>query len=276
MSGELSAAYRSGRVRALKRDGLYYHLSMEAPGLAPSEPGAFFMIGLGEIESPAPDPLLMRPMSVLNHDGDFVDILFKVVGRGTELLAAAEPGDSLRLLGPLGRPFSRAAQPQPILVGGGAGVPPLCFLSRRLSAEGIAHRVLFGFNSADDVPDSALSKLSQEPEIFTLDGRRGQKGHPVAALAGDREAGRIQACGPGPMLEALKKVRQPGEAMELSLEERMACGMGFCRGCVRPVATGDDWRYATVCREGPVFDADDLVDVNEAGEVCLQEEGSCG
>lgn len=276
LSGELSAAYRSGTVRAVNRDGLYYHLSMEAAGLAPSEPGAFFMIGPGDASSPPTDPLLMRPMSVLDHQGDNLDILFKVVGRGTELLAAAKPGDSLRLLGPLGRPFSCAANPKPILVGGGAGVPPLCFLSRRLSAEGIAHRVLFGFNSADDVPEGALSKLSQEAEIFTLDGRRGQKGHPVAALEGDREASRIQACGPGPMLEALKKVRLPGEAMELSMEERMACGMGFCRGCVTPVKDDADWRYATVCRQGPVFDVDELVDVNEAGEVCLQEEKSRG
>lgn len=276
MSGELSAAYRSGTVSAVNRDGLYYHISIEAAGLAPSEPGAFFMIGLDDAGGPPMDPLLMRPMSVLDHDGDHLDILFKVVGRGTELFAAAEPGDSLRLLGPLGRPFSRSVEPPHFLVGGGAGVPPLCFLSRRLSAEGIAHRVLFGFNSADDVPDAALSRLSQEPEIFTLDGRRGQKGHPVVALEGSREAGRIQACGPGPMLEALKQVRQAGEALELSLEERMACGMGFCRACVTPVATGGDWRYATVCREGPVFDADELVDVNEAGEICLQEESTRG
>ncbi len=276
VSGDLSAAYASGRVLSIGRDGLYFHLSIEAPGLTISEPGAFFMIGLGEAEAPPVDPLLMRPMSVLDHEGDRLDILFKRVGKGTALLAAAEPGDALRLLGSLGRTFTRAADPPPILVGGGAGVPPLCFLSRRLSAGGIDHRVLFGFNTAADIPHAALSRLVVVAELFTMDGSAGEKGHPVAALEGERPAGRIQACGPHAMLDALKTVRGKDEPMELSLEERMACGMGFCRGCVTPVKDAADWHYATVCRQGPVFDADELVEVNADGEACLMGEDAHG
>ncbi len=276
MSADLSAAYAGGRVLSVRRDGLYHHLSIDAPGLVISEPGAFFMIGLGEADAPPVDPLLMRPMSVLDHEGGRLDILFKKVGRGTELLAAAEEGEAIRLLGPLGKTFTCAADPSPVLVGGGAGVPPLCFLSRRLSAEGIDHRVLFGFNTAADIPRAALSKLAVDAELFTMDGSAGEKGHPVAALEGERPDGRIQACGPHAMLDALKKVRRSGEPMELSLEERMACGMGFCRGCVTPVKDGADWRYATVCRQGPVFDADQLAEVNAAGEVCLTGEDAHG
>jgi len=162
--------------------------------------------------------------------------------------------------------------PPPILVGGGAGVPPLCFLSRRLSEEGIAHRTLFGFGTASDLPEGVLAELAVRPEIFTLDGSHGIRGNPVEALAGERAAGRIQACGPKAMLDALATVRRPGEPMELSLEERMACGMGFCRGCVVPVKG----RYAAVCKEGPVFDAADLAGPEDVAEGRLAEEGPHG
>lgn len=96
------------------------------------------------------------------------------------------------------------------------------------------------------------------------------------ALEEDRATGRIQACGPPAMLDSVKAAAKPGESVELSLEERMACGMGFCRGCVSPVADGSSWRYATVCREGPIFDAADLVDVPESGEACLSGEDDLG
>ncbi len=268
MSENLSANYLGARVRSVKRDGLYFHLDIDLPPLPPAEPGQFIMLGTGDVDAQPDDPLLMRPMSVLAHDTKRLEILFARVGRVTTTLAAASPGDSLRLLGPLGKPFTQTATPPPILVGGGAGVPPLCFLSRRLSAVGTRHRLLLGFNRAEDVPHDVLATLTSEPEIFTMDGRLGREGHPVAALVGERETGRIQACGPPAMLEALKRVRREGEPMEISLEERMACGMGFCRGCVTPVKDGDTWRYASICRQGPVFDVDDLAEIDEEGEVC--------
>jgi dihydroorotate dehydrogenase electron transfer subunit len=268
LSEHLHANYLGARVRSVKRDGLYFHLDIELPPLAQAEPGQFIMLGPGEVDSQPDDPLLMRPMSVLAHEAERMEILFARVGRVTSTFAAASPGDSLRLLGPLGKPFTQAASPLPILVGGGAGVPPLCYLSNRLGAAGIAHRLLLGFNRADDVPRDVLATLISEPEIFTMDGGLGREGHPVAALADDREDGRIQACGPPAMLDALKRVRREGEPMELSLEERMACGMGFCRGCVTPVKDGDAWRYASICRQGPVFDVDDLAEIDEKGEVC--------
>lgn len=276
MSAALEAIYARAEVRAVRADGLYFHLELDLPSFPKADPGQFIMMGPGDPEAAPADPLLMRPMSILAQEPGRLSILFKKVGRVTAMLAEASPGDALRLLGPLGRAFTIATAPPPILVGGGAGVPPLCFLSRRLSGAGIAHRLLFGFGQAADLPLRAIESLDLAPEIFTLDGSLGRAGHPVMALAEDRPAGRIQACGPPAMLEALKKAALPGEALELSLEERMACGMGFCRGCVVPVADGDSWRYATVCREGPVFDAADLADSALSVEGCCCGEGESG
>jgi len=265
LSAGLSARRVQARVGGLRRDGLYYHLLIDLPELSSAEPGQFVMIG----PEGSADPILMRPMSVLAHEPGRMEILFSRVGRGTGQLAEAATGEALRLLGPLGRGFTLAPGPAPILVGGGAGVPPLCFLSRRLAREGIAHRLLLGFNRAADIPDGVLEGL--DAEIFTMDGSRGVEGHPVAALEGEREPGRIQACGPPAMLEALAAVRREGEPMEISLEEHMACGMGFCRGCVTPVKEAGALRNAAVCREGPVFDADRL-----AGFPASAREGARG
>lgn len=261
----LSAVWRWATVEELVPDGsFYWRLRLAAEDLPAARPGQFAMIGTQPAGLVVPDPLLPRPISILSASPERQEFLFKVFGRGTALMRALRPGNSISLLTPLGRPFGVEASPHPFLVGGGVGIPPLHWLSRHLSEQGIAHRVLFGFNVEAEIPDGLLDELEQKPEICTLDGSRGFHGNPVDYLLGEQGHAhmRVQACGPTPMLEALKRAVRPGDLLELSLEERMACGVGVCRGCVVPVKEGDDWTYATVCREGPVFDAADLAEVD--------------
>ncbi len=256
---DLKAAWRRGRVVSIARDGsLYWRLLVEAENLPESAPGQFAMLGRS-----ASDTLLPRPISILGAGPDRLDFLFKVFGRGTAQMSALRSGDSISLLTPLGKPFSQEASPHPFLIGGGVGIPPLYWLSRELSEQAIAHRVVFGFGTESEIPKGLLAELVQEPELCTLDGSRGFKGNPVDYLRGEQghASMRVQACGPTPMLDALKSAVRAGDLLEISLEERMACGVGVCRGCVVPVKRGDDWAYATVCREGPVFEASELAEV---------------
>lgn len=263
----LRAAWVEGRVARLALDGsLYWDLEVAVPDLPAAEPGQFAMLAPGTLAAPPMDPLLPRPLSILQAGPGRLRFLFKVFGRGTQRLTELQPGEPLRVLAPLGRPFGVEASPHPFLVGGGVGIPPLHWLSRLLSGQGIAHRVVFGFNTAAEMPMALLSELEQAVEICTLDGSAGTAGNPVDYLRGEQGHAhmRVQACGPTPMLEALKRAVRPGDLLELSLEERMACGVGICRGCVVPLKAGDDWRQATVCREGPVFDAAELAEVDGA------------
>ncbi|MCP4547841.1 MAG: dihydroorotate dehydrogenase electron transfer subunit [bacterium] len=261
MRASLTANYRRGRVISCQPDGdLYFDLELSVEQETPAQPGQFYLVAAEESLDESLDPLLKRPLSILTSTNDRLGFLFKVVGRGTRALARLDEGDGLDLLGPLGNPFTIDAEPQPLLVGGGVGVPPLIFLSQQLSAAGIAHRVVFAFGTAGDIPKWLLQGMENKVEICTLDGTCGFHGNPVDYLAAeqDRAPARIQACGPGGMLAALRGLRKPGDEIELSLEEHMACGVGICRGCAVPVKDGDDWRYATICREGPVFPDDVL------------------
>lgn len=258
MSQALRAELLQGEILNLSRDGAYHRMIVACEAGEPSRPGQFYMLGPGRLEDPPLDPLLLRPFSVLAERPGELHFLIKVVGRVTGWMASSGAGTPLRMMGPLGRPFSETASPEPVLVGGGVGLPPIHFLSRRLSEAGIAHRVLLGFNSGEEFPSELVGELAVEAEICTVDGSLGHRGNPVERLAGERPPARIQACGPGPMIEALRAAARGEDVLELSLEERMACGVGVCRSCVVPVREGDGWRYARVCREGPVFEADRL------------------
>ena len=266
----LAAASCEARVADCRRDGaLYWDLRLEAPGLPAGQPGQFAL--LAPARRGTWDPLLPRPLSLLDAGEGWQRFLFKMVGRGTAALAALRPGEPVSLIGPLGRPFGglpaagaatagaqgAAARP-PLLVGGGVGIPPLHFLARRLAAADLPVRLLFGFNSAAEIPRALLAEFAAELRLCTLDGTAGERGNPVALLAASRgeEPLAIKGCGPAPMLAALRATARPDDELELSLEEHMACGVGVCRGCMVAVADGaGGWRYATVCREGPVFDA---------------------
>ncbi len=230
------------------------------------QPGQFVMLAPGaESAAPRHDPLLPRPMAIYSTEtkGEFdqVTILYKVEGRGTTLLAAAQPGEHVRMVGPLGQGFE--LQPEghrAILVGGGTGTASLYALAREALARGPVS-VILGARRADLVmAERDFEKLGVDLVIATEDGSRGTKGLVTDVLgprlADSDEAKIVYACGPTPMMRACHALTaEAGVPCRVALENRMACGFGACLGCAVPMAEGG---FTLVCNRGPVYDADTL------------------
>jgi dihydroorotate dehydrogenase electron transfer subunit len=206
---------------------------------------------------PGGDPLLRRPFSVYRAEGDAVQIVFRVVGRGTLMLSELRPGDVVDVLGPLGVPFGleRGDFSTAVLIGGGLGVAPLPLATAVLRGLGKATVTLLGAHTANEIVDAYL----ENPQISTDDGSRGMRGTVVELLVRRLEEAplvspKIFACGPNSMLRALGEAATARDIpCEVSLEGPMACGYGICQGC--PVEmTGGDRRYTLMCTDGPVFD----------------------
>jgi dihydroorotate dehydrogenase electron transfer subunit len=245
-------------------------LEFDAPeAIREMDPAQFFMIRI-----PGSEVLLRRPFSVCGLPGTFDDaddgtmqVLYKVVGRGTALLAELKPGARIDLLGPLGRGFRlpEGKDDRPVMVAGGIGSAPFPALAVRLAEAGFEPILLYGARTAGDLPllDWFRAHCS-EVEVTTEDGSVGERGlvtapleRLIARIGPDRA--RLYACGPDPMLRAVAKIAlSSGARCDLSLEARMACGFGVCLGCVVPThgpgPDGDDG-FERVCVEGPVMDA---------------------
>jgi len=200
---------------------------------------------------------------------DAVQVLYKVVGRGTALLSALKTGAEITVLGPLGRGFSRPASPgvRPIFVAGGIGAAPYPALAASLADHRLRPRMFYGARTAADLPLlDWFKEHCDEVVVTTEDGSLGHAGlvtAPLEDLLGREPADALQlyACGPEPMLKAVARlVRERSVACELSLEAHMACGFGVCLGCVVPTrrAGGDCAGYDRVCVEGPVMSAEKL------------------
>lgn len=249
------------KYRKEHSDGVF-EVGFTAPHLSRVlRPGQFVQIGWPSGE----EPFLSRPMSYFLKDDEGFSVLFRQVGRGTEKLGQVEPGETLRVLGPLGRPFPREIPTEEaLLVGGGVGVPPLWDLARQMKASGYGVTVFIGARTATDLLGvQAFSSLGLAPLITTDDGTAGQLGRVTDLLEG--RPGTVLACGPHPMLVALSdRARRTGQQTYLSLEAPMACGFGACLGCTVPAAQpdpalGDYGRYLRVCVDGPVFEAGEVV-----------------
>jgi len=209
-----------------------------------------------------------RAFSVAAVDTDRreVELIMKVMGRGTRIMAGMRPGDPVNLLGPLGQPFKppRKAE-RAILVAGGVGFPPLLFLAEQLMMRGHdPGRIVFlygGRSGADIIERNRIRKLGVDLRIMTENGSLGRRGlvtDPLKAVVDGGVASRIYACGPEGMLKAVNDLAQNlGIPGQLSLEAPMPCGIGVCLGCVVPLTAGG---HARVCCDGPVF---------EIGEVAL-------
>ena len=209
---------------------------------------------------------LRRPISIADWDESTLTLIYKVVGRGTRRMAdMGGPGAALDLLVGLGNGYDLAAcGAAPVLLGGGVGVPPLYGLARRLWQQGCTPTVLLGFNTAADVfYEREFQALGCPTLVATADGSYGQKGFVTDILAERMKTvgyDLILACGPIPMLRAVAGLAEKaGVACQVSLEERMGCGIGACVGCVCKVTDGKDVRHAQVCRYGPVIDAKEVV-----------------
>jgi dihydroorotate dehydrogenase electron transfer subunit len=215
----------------------------------PLEPGQFVMARAAGYPATL-DPFLARPFSFYDYDGRMASLLFEVRGRGTALLDLAS---TIEVTAPLGKGFrieptlGRAA-----LLGGGIGVAPLKILSRRLNAMGIPHDVFLGFAGAEP---AVVAREFPGAGVATMDGMVGIHGTVLDATDALEEYGAIYACGPNPMLAAVKLAAGRNGLCQLSVEERMGCGNGSCNGCVVPVRGGG---YIRSCIEGPVFPAEVL------------------
>lgn len=260
--------------------GGHYLLRLDAPQIAARAlPGQFVHLRCGA-ELP-----LRRPLSILRATtrGE-VEVLYKAVGQGTRLLASRQAGQTLSVLGPIGRPFELdPARPRVLAIGGGVGMPPMLFLAQTLRRTAFRPLLLLGSEVAfpfqpkpstllvDGMPAGAIAALplaedwgvpsrlaSGQGFPGCFDGHVTQLADAYLATLDARSLGdtQIAACGPTPMLRAAAAVaaryRLPAQ---LCLEEHMACGVGGCAGCVVPLATPAGPTMARVCVDGPVFEA---------------------
>ncbi len=242
--------------------GDYRLLVMKAPEVAAkARPGQFIHLRVPNLWQAA----LRRPFSICQADGDFVQILYKTVGVGTNALSRIPVGTSVNLLGPLGNGFpTRIENRMPVLVGGGYGVAPLLFLAKRLPRTGL----LFagGRTAGDLLLQQEFTALGWDVRLTTEDGSSGQKGRvtdalDLWALSADPARSECFACGPDGMLRAVgDRVQAWGCRGWISLDKHMGCGIGACLACVQTLRRKDGSVYkGRVCRDGPVFAANEIV-----------------
>jgi dihydroorotate dehydrogenase electron transfer subunit len=253
-----------------------YHLRIATPGVKGQSaiPGQFIQVYCRENGT---DPLLPRPLSLFRIDSqtnaagsnqvaqENWEILYKKVGRGTTWLSQRRAGEDLAVLGPLGRGFSYPEEApgkpkQVLLIAGGIGMPPLFALSEELSKEKAEITLFYAGRRRQDLLFlEEWRGLVNRLYLATEDGSAGLHGLVTDLLrekVQPQSADFYYACGPRSMLQAVQSLMRTLKIQgELSLEEKMACGIGACLGCVTKTTYG----YKRVCREGPVFPADEVI-----------------
>ncbi len=281
----------------------YFKMCLDAPLVAQkAEPGQFIYIKTSNNYK----PLLRRAFSIhsigyrllvigyrqkrqsQSQKPNTLELLYKVRGIGTEILAEKKAGEELDIIGPLGKGFNiisniKYQKSKIILIGGGIGIAPLVFLSEKLTKSKIKNQkskitVLLGAETKEKILcKNDFEKLGCEVKIATEDGSQGFKGKVTELLAKGLLAishlpaspawlggpFAIYACGPTPMLKEIAQISQRNKIpCQVSLEEKMACGIGACRGCVIKVKNYKDeenFIYKRVCKDGPVFDAQEII-----------------
>lgn len=203
--------------------------------------------------------LLPRPISICEADGNRLRLVFRVVGAGTTEFAAYEAGDPIHVLGPLGNGYP-ICEKKAILIGGGIGIPPMLELARSLPGEKVA---VLGYRNKDTFLTADM-KAYADVVIATDDGSLGTHGTVIDAIKEQGVTGEvIYACGPTPMLRGVKAyAEEHGMEAYLSLEEKMACGIGACLACVCQSAEEDEHSKVCnkrICADGPVFSAKEVI-----------------
>ena len=242
-------------------EGLY-KFSVDAKEIVElANPGNFIEIRINENS----DPFLRRPISIYNLDkkNGVLEFIFQVKGKGTELLAKKKEGDKIDIIGPLGNGTFKFEEYKNIaVIGGGIGIFPLYELSKQAKNAGKKVYTYLGFRNKDLVTlENEFDEVSTMLTITTDDGSYKNSGFAINYLENDLEKNNIDciyACGPLPMLKAVKKLAEEKEIpCQISLEEKMGCGMGVCLGCAVRTATStdDNPQYLHVCKAGPVFNS---------------------
>ena len=196
---------------------------------------------------------LRRPISVCDWDASTLTIVYKVVGHGTEQMSKMPLGEKLDILTGLGNGYDLSlAGDEPLLIGGGVGVPPMYGAAKRLAEMGIKAKVILGFNVKDEIfYEEEFKALGCEVCVTTVDGSYGVKGFVTNALP--ESYSYFYTCGPEPMLKAVYKAT--ATSGQMSFEERMGCGFGACMGCSCKTITG----YKRICKEGPVMKKEEIL-----------------
>ncbi|NIA09020.1 MAG: dihydroorotate dehydrogenase electron transfer subunit [Nitrospiraceae bacterium] len=226
-----------------------------------ASPGQFCMVEVKSSHSM--DPLLRRPLSIhriINRKE--IVFLYRVVGQGTCLLSQHCPGDRLHILGPLGHGFRITPGHPAILIGGGLGAAPLLFLAEELPKDPAVSVILGARTEKELLAVNQFIRLGHRVLLATEDGSVGRHGLITDVLSEvlshePHSKACIFTCGPWSMMKAVYKMtHEIGLSCQVSLEARMACGIGLCLGCAVPRRDGQG--YLHVCTEGPVFDADKI------------------
>lgn len=204
------------------------------------------------VEIAVPGRYLRRPISVSDVEGDRLTIIYKTVGHGTAAMAQMQAGDTLDILTCLGNGYDLSkTQDDVLLIGGGVGVPPLIYLAKRLRKQGRNVHVVIGFNTQSEVfAEKEFAAMGCTVEVCTMDGSYGLRGVVTDVIA--TPAPYYFVCGPLPMLRAV--AGKIGTNGQMSMEERMGCGVGICVGCSIETKNG----VKRVCKEGPVFNANEV------------------
>ena len=246
------------QITSNERDtDLYFRLALRAPQIAArTQPGQFAHVRV----LPMKEALLRRPFSIFQVTSDTFSILYKTVGKGTEVLSRMRTGEELSAIGPLGHGFTvpQPGRETPLLVAGGYGMAAMYLLAQRSPQKGIVF--VGGRRRVDILCEQEFLALGWNVQATTEDGSHGEKGlvtQPLLAELRRTTANRkLFACGPTPMLKVVGRIAEEFNVpAELSMDEHMCCGVGVCLTCVIPVKAGDGWEYQRTCTEGPVFDS---------------------
>ena len=245
--------YETATIISNTSDDEIYSLKINAPKItADAKPGQFVMIYLGSDKH-----LLGRPISLYDVDkhAGTITLDYYVAGEGTKLISQWEEAKKIKLLGPLGNGFDISNWSNVALVGGGVGVAPLHYLAKELNSAGVEFDVYLGFRREVSKLIRCFENFSKNITIATEIGGE-NNGYVTDFLPDVPEYDQILSCGPVPMLKTLVRYAHSHNIpCQLSVEERMACGIGACKGCVVKTLVG----YQLCCQNGPVFDSKEVV-----------------
>ncbi len=247
----------------LKSDIFKY--SVEAPDIVKdAKQGQFIEIRVSDNV----EPFLRRPISIhnINKENGILEFIFQVKGKGTKILSEKVEGDLIDIIGPLGHGTFEYNNFQNIaIIGGGIGVFPLYELAKNAKNDGKNVNIYLGFRNKDFVVlEDDFKELANKLVLTTDDGSYSEKGFAIDFLKKDVEDGKINcifACGPLPMLKAVRNYAiEKNIPCQISLEEKMGCGLGVCLGCAVKTAESSSEKpeYVHVCKAGPVFEAKDV------------------
>lgn len=197
---------------------------------------------------------LRRPISVCDYDENSITIIYKVVGEGTQLMSEMQSGEKLDVLCGLGNGFDTSKSgDNPVLIGGGVGVPPMYNLCKKLISEGKKVTVILGFNNADEIfYEDKFKALGADVKVTTVDGSYGIMGYVTDALK-ETNYTYFYTCGPMPMFKAIENAATTSG--QYSFEERMGCGFGACMGCSCKTKYGNK----RICKDGPVLEREEII-----------------